>query len=803
MTAPVLPQPSANALWAWLTGGNALTRIGVVIVFFGVAFLLKYFAEHFTVPLELRLAAIAAFGIAMMAIGLAFASSRPGYGLSLQGAGAGILYLTTYAAFRPYGVLPESAAVVLLIGVSALTVGLAVRNDSQPLAGLAIAGGFLAPILVGGSGGPVALFGYFAVLNGAIFALAWWKSWRALNVVGFVFTFVLGLVWGHEFYVPERYAAVQPFLALFFVFYVAIPFLNLRRGSSPPKDPVDGLLVFGVPLVGFALQAALVQEWRYGAAWSALVLAVFYALLFLLLRKRALPKFALLSGAYLSLAIIFATIAIPFALDNRHTAALWAVEAAGVYWMGARQNGRFARAFALLVLVGAGIAFAVSGIGGVDDPLFANAFFAGAMLIAASGLAIARVGDRAGAGLTAGERSLVPALFCWGVLWWLAGGAIELVRQLSREEEVHAVLAWVTAGVALALWGARALAWPRLAGAGVVLLPAIAIAAAADFHLARTTLETYGAIVWPSAWVVQWWALYSGEAWRARHGDAAYAAIDPERALNAAHAISAVAVTAQVAWELSEWTGRFTPAYTAWTPCAAALPAIAYLVLVGRWRASARWPFAVRYRAYAVGAGMPIAGFLVVWFFAVNLLSPGDPSPLPYLPLANPLDLTLALAVCVTAVWAMRLGTFRERALYQWIGAGIFVALNGVVLRTAHQWGDVPWRLSSLLASKPLQAALTLTWTLTALAAMTVATRRHLRILWMLGAALLAAVVAKLFLLDLGALSGLPRVVAFLGAGVLLLVIGFVSPLPPAAPEERSRDDAPAATPREEMPPPS
>jgi uncharacterized membrane protein len=45
----------------------------------------------------------------------------------------------------------------------------------------------------------------------------------------------------------------------------------------------------------------------------------------------------------------------------------------------------------------------------------------------------------------------------------------------------------------------------------------------------------------------------------------------------------------------------------------------------------------------------------------------------------------------------------------------------------------------------------------------------------------LAVVVAKLFLVDLGNLSGLPRVVAFLGAGVLLLVIGFVSPLPPAA----------------------
>ena len=68
------------------------------------------------------------------------------------------------------------------------------------------------------------------------------------------------------------------------------------------------------------------------------------------------------------------------------------------------------------------------------------------------------------------------------------------------------------------------------------------------------------------------------------------------------------------------------------------------------------------------------------------------------------------------------------------------------------------------------------------------ATKRRLRPLWMLGAALLAAVVAKLFLVDLSALSGLPRVVAFLGVGILLLVIGFLSPLPPAAKADASRD---------------
>ena len=156
--------------------------------------------------------------------------------------------------------------------------------------------------------------------------------------------------------------------------------------------------------------------------------------------------------------------------------------------------------------------FVASGVGGGDDPLFANAFFAGALAIAVSGLATAFVADRAGDALPAGERSLVPLVFGWGVVWWLAAGGVELVRQLSDAAETHAVLAWVTAGVALALVLRRLLPWPRLAGAGIALLPTMAVAALGDFDLARTTLHDLWLGVWPCAWLVHWRALRAADA---------------------------------------------------------------------------------------------------------------------------------------------------------------------------------------------------------------------------------------------------------------------------------------------------
>jgi uncharacterized membrane protein len=51
---------------------------------------------------------------------------------------------------------------------------------------------------------------------------------------------------------------------------------------------------------------------------------------------------------------------------------------------------------------------------------------------------------------------------------------------------------------------------------------------------------------------------------------------------------------------------------------------------------------------------------------------------------------------------------------------------------------------------------------------------------WLAGAALLAIVVAKLFLVDLSRIGSIERIISFVGVGLLMLVVGYFSPLPPA-----------------------
>ena len=104
-----------------------------------------------------------------------------------------------------------------------------------------------------------------------------------------------------------------------------------------------------------------------------------------------------------------------------------------------------------------------------------------------------------------------------------------------------------------------------------------------------------------------------------------------------------------------------------------------------------------------------------------------------------------------------------------------------MLLRTVHHWADIPFELSALLHSVVAQAALSLLWTSIALVMMYTAGRklRPSRVLWLTGAALLGVVVLKLAVNDLGNTGTVARIVSFIGVGVLLMVIGYLAPVPP------------------------
>ena len=139
-------------------------------------------------------------------------------------------------------------------------------------------GGFLAPVLAStGQGNHVVLFSYYALLDAGIVAIAWFKAWRHLNLLAFVFTFGIGTAWGVLRYEPEKFATTEPFLApVLRACSSSVAVLFALRTAPRLTDYVDGTLVFGTPVMTMMLQSALVHDRPYAMAFSALALSAVY-----------------------------------------------------------------------------------------------------------------------------------------------------------------------------------------------------------------------------------------------------------------------------------------------------------------------------------------------------------------------------------------------------------------------------------------------------------------------------------------------------------------------------------------------
>jgi len=766
---------------AWIksffTSGNVVVKVGIIILFFGVAFLVKYVAEKGIFPIELRLAAVAAGGIALLITGWRLRHKKANYALVLQGGAVGILYLTVFAAARHYDVLPLGFAFFVMFALVVFSCALAVIQDSRSLATFATAGGFLAPVLVStGSGNHVALFSYYALLNVGILGIAWFKAWRTLNWVGFVFTFVIASLWGYEHYRPQHFNTTEPFLILFFLFYVAIAILFAHRQPPHLKGVVDGTLVFGTPLVGFALQSQLIEDYPFGEAYSALAMAALYAILARVFFDKKIEGMRLLTESFLALAVIFVSLAVPLALDGRWTAAAWSVEGAGILWIGIRQNRLLARLFGMLLQVGAAIAFlAVVDHPHADLPVF-NSAYIGSVLISIAGLFTGLQYYRQRLQLRDAERELHLLFLIWGSLWWFGAGLMEIEYHVSITYETNAILFFVAVSLLVMTFIAYCVYWLTAEKISLFLLPvitAIGLMSYADTPYINPFVNL-GWISWITAFAVQYLFLFRSEkAW-------------DKPILEFWHAWTLWLYVFMGTWIIAQALTHYVSGMQNWNNVLwGAIPAIAVFKLIYL-RDRLHWPvqrYPVQYLAIGI---FPIAVYLAGWT-VIMCLETGNPAPLPYIPVVNPQDIAQLFAMVVLFDW---LGHWKQGripalpnvdpdVLMKILGVIAFVWLNSLVAHVVHFYFDVPYRAWSLFRSEIFQTSITILWTLTAFALMGFATKNGLRNLWYTGAGLLAAVVIKLFLIDLDDTGTVARIVSFLSVGGLMLLIGYVTPLPP------------------------
>jgi hypothetical protein len=451
-----------------------------------------------------------------------------------------------------------------------------------------------------------------------------------------------------------------------------------------------------------------------------------------------------------------------------------------------RQNRRLARAFGVLLQLAAGVGY-LSGVGHIHAgyPML-NTVYLGTLMLTVSGLASGYWLFRNAEHEAHYERGSHAVFALWGIAWLLFGGLQEIDR-FAGAVQLGAALAYVTVASTLLMLLSARLQW-AFPSRVALYLPAAAMLSALLYAMEYAhPFAQWGGIGWLAVTAVHYWIL--------RRFDAVEVDAEPCRWL---HALACWVIALVIAWE-ANWRVELA-AGGVWPRLPWGLIPALVLAWLSRQRLQPQWPLMKFVATYRIRAAIPLAVAIVAWIVLINLTSDGESSWLPYLPLLNPLDVSVALCGAALALWWTALTDEQRQVVWPIDLKGLLAAaamltflwLNCALLRTLHHNWGAPLSLSGMAHSTLVQASLSVFWGVLGFAAMTVAANKHWRYVWIVGGVLMGIVVAKLFLVDLSSVGTLARITSFLTVGALLLVTGYLAPLPPrreAHAVERSTED--------------
>ena len=333
--------------WDWLFGGNWLARIGIVALVIGAGFFLKLAFDNDWIGETGRVVLGIVGGLALLGGGEYWQRRYPIWAQPLTGGGIAILYLSIFAAFSLYDLIPSVAAFGFFFLVTLTAAGLALKHEAMTIAILGIVGGFITPVLLRDNlPDQRLLIAYVLVLDLGVLGLATFRNWRWFTLLALAGS--LGLYW-------FWYAELDPSLLLaqlgitfiFLIFMGATTLFHILWRRAPgPAD--QSLMVLNAAAYFGISYGLLFNEFRPWMGGFTLLLSLLYVLLgyAVLVRSR---EHVYLSFFALGIAVVFLTVAIPVQLGGPWISVASAVEGAVLIWLSFYLRMYQLRMFGLLV----------------------------------------------------------------------------------------------------------------------------------------------------------------------------------------------------------------------------------------------------------------------------------------------------------------------------------------------------------------------------------------------------------------------------------------------------------------------
>jgi uncharacterized membrane protein len=264
---------SLGGLFERLVAGKLLIWLGGIALFLAAVFLIRYSIEMGLTTPRQRMTAAAIFGLALIGLGEYARRGRPFAGdvrfaQTFVGAGVAILYATAYGSYSFYHLIDSPTASGVMLAITAAALILSLRHGA-PAAVMALIGGFLTPLLVGNpDAGAVPLLAYLALLDLAVFVIAWRRGWTWLAAAATVLSFVWsGWLLSRP---PDDALASGVFIALL-AFAAAV----VRPGAGRQLSLIQPLAIGIVQLAVLVARTDLgVEAWLLFGALAAAAMAL-------------------------------------------------------------------------------------------------------------------------------------------------------------------------------------------------------------------------------------------------------------------------------------------------------------------------------------------------------------------------------------------------------------------------------------------------------------------------------------------------------------------------------------------------
>ena len=172
----VKPRPLATTdLRTWLR------YIGIGLLLFGVVFLFKFSDNEPITVRVLRVGIGVALGMGLTAVGRALLSRDRAFAQVLTGGGIGVWYISGFAAYQLFALVPAAPAFAYMTVVTALAFVISVRQNSLPLTIVATVGGLATPsLLYDAERGALGVVAYVALVTTGAVAIHIRRQWTAL-----------------------------------------------------------------------------------------------------------------------------------------------------------------------------------------------------------------------------------------------------------------------------------------------------------------------------------------------------------------------------------------------------------------------------------------------------------------------------------------------------------------------------------------------------------------------------------------------------------------------------------------------